>query len=147
MAPCAVCVVAIGGGLGISRALGIDDALTGVWIGGLLLAVMMFLANWLKNKWPKFPYPMLVSFVVTYLFTVPFFFVFNLFAKSGEIFGISRLAFGMLAGTAFLSIGLYAENALRQLKADHKAFFPFQKVIVPVVFLILATLLMWFLIS
>lgn len=147
MAPCAVCVVAIGGGLGISRALGIDDSMTGVWIGALLLAIALFCTNWLKNKWPKFSYAALASFAATYLFTIPFFFIFDLFTLGGKIFGLSRLLFGMIVGTAFLSIGLYTENALRNLQNDRRAFFPFQKVVVPLVFLILATLLMWFLVS
>lgn len=142
VAPCAVCVVAIGSGLGISRALGIDDSLTGIWIGALLLAIAMFTTNWMKSKWPNFKWSSVIGFGSTYLFTIPFFFVFDLFSKGGEMFGVSRLLIGMISGTVFLTFGLYTDKALRQLKEDGKAFFPFQKVLVPVAFLLLATAMM-----
>lgn len=143
IAPCAVCVVAIGSGLGVSRALGIDDTMTGVWVGALLLAVAMFTLNWLKNKWPKFKWSSIISVAGTYLLTLPFFFTLKLFAKSGQVHGLNKLALGMVMGTIFLALGLYTERLLRNFKTEGKAFFPFQKVIVPLVFLFLATLMMW----
>ncbi len=143
VAPCAVCVVAIGSGLGISRALGIDDTMTGVWIGALILAIAMFTLNWLKNKWPNFKWSAVISFASTYLLTIPFFFTFNLFAKSSQVYGVNKLALGMTIGTIFLALGLYTEKLLRNFKEEGKAFFPFQKVIVPVIFLFLATVIMW----
>lgn len=143
IAPCAVCVVAIGGGLGISRALGIDDTMTGVWVGALLLAIAMFTLIWLKNKWPTLKWSALISFASTYLLTIPFFFSFNLFTQSSKIYGVNKLALGMMMGTIFLALGLYTEKLLRNFKEEGKAFFPFQKVIVPVFFLLLATFMMW----
>lgn len=143
IAPCAVCVIAIGSGLGISRALGIDDTMTGVWIGAFLLALAMFTLNWLKNKWPNLKGAAAISFATTYLLTIPFFFTFGLFAKSGQVHGVNKLALGMVMGTIFLALGLYTERLLRNFKEEGKAFFPFQKVIVPVIFLLMATLMMW----
>ncbi len=144
VAPCAVCVIAIGSGLGISRALGIDDSLTGVWIGALLLAVALFTAAWGKNKWPKFRWWTSASVIGTYTLTIPFFFIFDLFSQGGEWNGMSRLLLGMIIGTIFLILGLYTDKSLRAIKSDHKGFFPFQKVVVPVVFLSLATGIMCF---
>lgn len=147
MAPCAVCVIAISSGLGISRALGIDDSMTGVWIGALLLSLSLFTDAWLKKKWPQFRFSTLVSFASVYLLTLPFFFIFDLFSAGGQIFGVSRLLLGMILGSIFLLLGLYTDRILRQLKDDHKVFFPFQKVIVPVIFLLLATLFTYILVS
>lgn len=39
LAQCPVCTVAIGVGVGLCRYLGIDDLITGLWIGALLLAL------------------------------------------------------------------------------------------------------------
>ncbi len=142
---CAVCVVAIGSGLGISRALGIDDLMTGVWVGALLLAIAMFTGSWIKKKWPNFAYYNLVSYGLTYFLTIPFFFIFKLFDAGGSIFGVSKLLLGMIAGTIALIIGLYTDTCLRRLQENHKAFFPFQKVILPLIALSLATLAMWLL--
>ncbi len=56
VAPCVACVVAIGGGLGVSRALGIDDGMTGVWVGALLLGLSESLWAYLLIASPLFPY-------------------------------------------------------------------------------------------
>ncbi len=53
----------------------------------------------------------------------------------------------MIVGTVFLILSLYLDKGLRGLKDDGKAFFPFQKVILPVVFLIVATVAMWWVTS
>ena len=137
---CAVCVVAIGSGLTISRALGIDDSLVGIWTGALLLSIAGFTGSWIKKHWPRFPAPNLISYVLTYLLTIPFFFIFNLF---GQIWWQSNLLFGMIVGTVLLIIGLSTDKFLRTLKPEGKAFFPFQKVIVPIIFLLLGTLITW----
>ncbi|MDE6224030.1 MAG: hypothetical protein K2M23_00985, partial [Alphaproteobacteria bacterium] len=39
---CIVCTVAMGAFLGISRALGISDNATGVWIGAIILMIYFF---------------------------------------------------------------------------------------------------------
>src|SRR3989344_8410054 len=49
-AVCPVCTVAVGAGLGLSRALGIDDAVTSVWIGGLILSMSYWAIDWLGKK-------------------------------------------------------------------------------------------------
>src|SRR3990172_4136169 len=78
LAVCPVCTVAVGAGLGISRALGIDDTVTSVWIGGLILSMSFWLIDWLKKKktefpisnqqgWPSFAYFQFPIFLVMYL--------------------------------------------------------------------------------
>jgi hypothetical protein len=32
---CPLCTIAVGAGVGLSRWIGVDDAVTGLWIGGL----------------------------------------------------------------------------------------------------------------
>ncbi|MEI7463695.1 MAG: hypothetical protein WCK03_04860, partial [Candidatus Taylorbacteria bacterium] len=49
-AVCPICVVAVGAGLGLSRLLGIDDTITGLWIGGLTVAMIMWTINWARPK-------------------------------------------------------------------------------------------------
>src|SRR3989304_8183686 len=52
-AVCPVCTIAVGAGLGISRALGIDDAVTSVWIGGLILSMSFWFIDWIGKKRKK----------------------------------------------------------------------------------------------
>lgn len=140
---CPVCIVAIGSGLGISRALGVSDALVGIWLGALILALASYTSNWIKKKWPNFSYASLVAYSGFYLFTIPFFFIFGLFGAGWQAWLTSQLLIGMLIGTITLLIGLGVDTILRSKKADGKAFFPFQKVIIPLVLLMLVTLIMW----
>ena len=57
---CAVCTVAIAGGLGISRLLGVDDALTGVWLGAAIISLASFLGTTVAKKWPHIKYGRIV---------------------------------------------------------------------------------------
>ena len=38
LALCPVCAIAVGAGIGVSRWLGVDDTITGVWVGGLIVS-------------------------------------------------------------------------------------------------------------
>lgn len=143
---CPVCVIAIGSGLGISRALGVDDALVGIWLGALILALASYTAGWIKKKWPNFALADLVAYGGFYLLTLPFFFIFGLFGQGWSAWLESHLLIGMMIGTLVLLMGLGVDSFLRSKKLDGKAFFPFQKVIVPVALLLIATLVMWFVI-
>src|SRR3989344_4306223 len=51
-AVCPVCTVAVVAGLGVSRTLGIDDVVTSIWIGGLILSMAFWTIDWIeKSKW------------------------------------------------------------------------------------------------
>ena len=47
---CPVCAVAVGVGLGLSRWLKIDDAISGLWIGALIVSLSFILAKWTKKN-------------------------------------------------------------------------------------------------
>ncbi len=49
---CPVCTVTVIAGLGISRLLGIDDAVTSLWIGGFILSFSFITISWIDKKWP-----------------------------------------------------------------------------------------------
>jgi hypothetical protein len=49
-AVCPVCTVAVGAGLGLAQWLGIDDVLSGVWIGGLIVSLAFWNDAWLVKK-------------------------------------------------------------------------------------------------
>ena len=38
---CPLCVVAVGAGLGLSRWLGVDDVVSSIWIGALLVSMIL----------------------------------------------------------------------------------------------------------
>ena len=50
---CQLCTIAVIGGLGISRFLGVDDLITAIWIGALILSTSFWTLNWIDAKWQK----------------------------------------------------------------------------------------------
>ena len=143
-AQCAVCTVALVSGLGISRFLGVDDALTGVWLGAAMTAMMGFISNLLAQRFVKFKAAKNLSILI-----MASIFAFILYRVDGivggsNVLGLTNLSVGVVIGVICLGLGLYVDKALRQLKNDHgKAYFPFQKVVCPVAMVFLGTLFAW----
>ena len=50
---CPLCTVTVVAGLGISRLLGIDDVVSAIWIGALILSLSFVTIAWIAKKWPK----------------------------------------------------------------------------------------------
>ena len=51
---CDLCTLGVVAGLGLSRYLGIDDSVMGVWIGALLVVMIIALLNYLERKHWRF---------------------------------------------------------------------------------------------
>ena len=49
-AVCPICTIAVCAGVGLSRWLGIDDMVTGLWLGGLFVLLSISTIAWLKRK-------------------------------------------------------------------------------------------------
>jgi len=52
---CPVCTVGVIAGLGLSKWLGISDAVTGIWIGALLVVMSWWTFVWFFKKKSKKP--------------------------------------------------------------------------------------------
>lgn len=133
-AVCPVCVVAVGAGLGLSEYLGIDDAIAGLWVGGMLIAVTIWTINWFNQKnWRlgnKDMRDILIA-AAYYILTVwPLWsrgFIGN---PANKLWGVDKLALGIICGSlAFLLASMWY-NRIKK-KRGH-AHFPFQKVVMPV---------------
>jgi len=53
-AVCPVCTVAVGAGLGLAEYFGIDDSISGLWIGALIVSMSIWTINWLNKKEIRF---------------------------------------------------------------------------------------------
>lgn len=132
---CPVCTVTVVAGLGISRWLGIDDLLTSIWIGGFILSFSFVFYNWMVKKWPKTnkKYSLHITIFSMYaLALLPL-------LKTPTI---DRILYGTAIGSAVFMLGVYADKFQR--KKFDKIFFPFQKVIFPVVALLIATAITYY---
>ena len=146
-AVCPVCVIAVGAGLGLSEYLGIDDTIAGVWIGGMLVAVVIWTINWLNKKnWTfgnKETRDILIAILYYVLTLWPLWgqgFVGN---PANRFWGVDKLLLGVAAGSiGFLILTLWYD---RIKKRRGHAYFPFQKVAMPVGALILLSCVFYFL--
>jgi hypothetical protein len=143
MAVCPVCTIVVTGGVGLSKYLGIDDLISGVWIGALLFSLVLWTIEWLNKRKIKFFFRKPLVFIFWYGLTIlPL-------MKSGIIghpqnkfLGIDKLIFGIFSGTIVFLLSILFENYLRK-KNQGKVYFKFQKVIIPISFLIILSLIFW----
>jgi len=142
---CPVCTVSVIAGLGISRLLGIDDTISSIWIGGLILSLSFITITWIAKKWPKFnpKYYTVPTFVLMYLFVlIPLKLDGTIGIVGNTILGIDKIIFGIFVGSVTLFIGALLDKLQR--KKFEKIFFPYQKVIFPIVALIISSVIFYY---
>ena len=147
-AVCPVCTVAVCAGLGLSRWLKVDDLLSGVWIGGLIASSLSWFINWLKSKrFYRNIYfcPLIILF---YFLTIYPLFVAKLIGHPqnkmcffNRIY-IDRLFLGIIIGNISFVFGAFIHKYFK-IKNKNKSFFPFQKVVIPITLLIIATFVLY----
>lgn len=144
---CPVCTVAVGAGLGISRALGIDDAVTSIWIGGLILSMSYWLTDWLTRK--KFNFikkinpeylDLIVIALMFILVLLPLWYGKYIGRTTNTILGIDKILFGTALGSLVFLAGKALDKRVREVKG--KQLFVYQKVVFPVISLLLTSLIL-----
>jgi len=146
-AVCPICVVAVGAGLGMSRWLGVDDTISSIWIGALLVAISIWTIIWLKKKNWNFKYSSVTVFAVYYILTlVPLFYADIVGHPLNKIFGIDKIVFGTILGTVVFLLAHWLHRYLK-LKNGDKSFFPYQKVVFPFVALLLISAIFFILLK
>ena len=148
-AVCPVCTVAVIGGLGLSRYLGIDDSISGIWIGGLIISLSFWTVDWLlKRNWSfvkKINSKLITILLVVFwsLLTYPPLLWAGVIGHPfNKILGIDKLIFGSLVGAGAFLVGIFADKKVRETKG--KQLFEFQKLIFPIVSLIIFSLVLYF---
>jgi len=141
---CPVCTVTVIAGLGLSRLLGIDDVITSLWIGAFILSFSFVTIAWIHKKWPNIMtrYYYLPTFALMYVFVlIPLKLGHMIGVYRNTLFGIDKIILGTFVGSVVFLIGVWADKYQR--KKFSKIFFPFQKVIFPVVCLLIASLIFY----
>lgn len=137
-AVCPVCTVAVGAGVGFSRYLGIDDTIAGLWIGALIVSVSMWTINWMnKKKWKFKGREILVVFLYYAISIWPLYYweidgATVMGHPYNKIWGIDKLLLGIIIGSIVFFATAIWYNYLKKKNNNH-AYFPFQKVVMPVV--------------
>jgi hypothetical protein len=142
-AVCPVCAFVVGAGVGLSRWLGIDDSVTGLWVGGLVVALVGWTINWLNKKNIRF-YGRKILVTVFYYASVfiPMHYMKITGGAFNKLWGMDKLLLGTAVGSlAFLFASIWYEHL--KLKNADKAYFPLQKVVMPVVTLLALSLIFY----
>ena len=144
LAFCPVCVVAVAGGVGLSRWLGIDDTVTGLWVGGLLMAVSGWTINYLvKKKWIFGGIKVVIPVAYYALVVGPLYRSEIIGHPLNKIWGIDKLILGIAIGSIFLLAGDLLYHYAKKRNGGH-AHFPFEKIVFPVAPLIILSAVFYF---
>ncbi len=142
-AVCPLCTIAVAGGLGLSKYLRIDDLISGIWIGGLLTSIILWLNNWIRNKNLKFKNLDILSTVLIATLTIFFLYQQNLIGIPNNTFlGIDKLLFGLIIGVLIFFFAYFLDNFLRFIN-NNTVYFYYQKVIIPIFFLLTTSIIFY----
>jgi len=143
---CPVCTIAVGAGLSFTKVLGIDDTISSIWIGGVLLSSSLWLINWLDSKKIRFFLKRKIIYILMYGFVlVPFITGGTIGALHNQLWGIDKIVLGMILGSVGFALGMKINS--NTIKANNdKIYFPFQKVVLPMGMLILLSLIFFFIV-
>jgi len=143
-AVCPVCTIAVGAGIGLAQWLGIDDTITGLWIGGLCVSLIMWTMIWLAKKSIKFRGLAILTTLGYYLLIIlPLFWKGILGHPLNKIWGIDRLLLGIIIGSIVFAGFAFLHNYVKK-ENNGKSYFPMQKVAFPIAPLIILSVVFYF---
>ncbi|MEK7580030.1 MAG: hypothetical protein AAB465_00230 [Patescibacteria group bacterium] len=142
---CQVCTLVVCAGLGLSRWLGVDDTISGVWIGGLTISLIVWTVDWLNKKNIRFKGRKILIFLSYYLIIlVPLYWGKIMGHPLNTFCGMDKLLFGILSGSIVFAVAAGWYVYLKK-KNNNRAYFPFQKVVMPVGALLILSAIFYFL--
>ena len=142
-AQCPICTIAVGAGVGLCRYLGIDDTISGTWIGALIISLIFLTVNWLDKKNIRFLFRKILVAIFYYaIIIIPLYGWKIMGHPQNKLFGIDKLLVGIIAGSIAFILSILFNDFLKT-KNQGKVYFPFQKVIIPLLFLIITSLIFW----
>ena len=143
-AVCPFCTFAVGAGIGLTQYFGIDDTVTGLWIGGFVVSLIILTNDWFKKKKLTFYGYKCIVAVAYYAFTIMPLYLNSIIGHVlNKLWGIDRLLLGIVIGSVIFFIGAISYNFLKKHNNNH-AYFPFQKVIMPIAPLIILSIIFYF---
>jgi hypothetical protein len=144
---CPVCTVAVAAGVGVLREFGVNDVITGIWFGALIISSIAWMIDWLNRKNIHFIFkPQLVIVVFIAIFIWPLYNWGIMGAPGNLIFGMDRILFGTIIGGTLFILAMLSNNYLKKINED-KVLINYQKILIPLAYLIIASIIMHLLIG
>jgi len=145
---CPVCTVAVGVGVGFLRAWGVNDIITGLWFGALIVSSIAWMIDYLNRKNIHFLFRKIAVIIAFYcIFIIPLYYwkvngIPIMGALGNTIWGIDKILLGVILGTIVFILAVISGNYLKKIN-DNKVLFNYQKIVVPLVFLIFASIVIF----
>ena len=133
---CPVCTVAVGAGIGFAQWLHVDDSITGLWVGGFIVSLIVWSLSYLDKHNIRFPGRGIAVTIFYYAITLlPLHSTGLMWHMLNKLWGVDKLILGVVLGSLVFFGGCAWYNYLKKHNHGH-AYFPFQKVVMPMVPLI-----------
>jgi hypothetical protein len=138
---CAVCSIAIAGGLGVAKMLGVDETAVGVWCGAFLFVLAQWTITYLAKKNIKKWWISSLSYLLWFSAIIPLYIgenpsiIFNL----NTILGVDAFLVSIVFGTLTLICSIKLYQYMKE--KNKKPHFPFEKVALPIFSLIVESIL------
>jgi len=130
--------------LGLSKWLKVDDSISGVWIGALILGFSLWTFNWIFRKKEKKIIISLPFIIIAYwlLVFIPLY-ANHIISNTNclTFFGINRLVFGSILGIILAALAIFIDKLSRKNRGGKKLF-PYQKIILPIGILLIASFIL-----
>jgi len=145
-AHCPLCAAATGIAVTATRAMGVDDAIVGTFIGAFTISTGLWLHRALikRNKGkPRIPFQGVIIALASLVATAATLEISGIAAvpEFFKILGTDRLIFGTLLGGAISLAAFYAHERMRRLNG-RKNFIPLQGMILPLLAIIVLDIVM-----
>lgn len=129
LAMCPVCTVAAGAGLGLAKWLGIDDTISGLWIGGFTVSLIMWTIIWLEKKSYRFKFrKILVTLFYFLAIVLPLYWQNIIGHPYHKLWGVDKLLLGIFIGSIVFYITSKWYLVIKAKNNNH-AQFAFQKIV------------------
>ena len=143
---CPVCTIAVGVGIGLFEWMGISDLISGLWIGALIISLSFWTANWFHQKGWRFPLQGLIMILIySTIIVLPLYYPMGYIGRPNHtLWHIDILLLGIIIG----AIVFFCSSILHfylKIYNHGKVYFPFQKVILTLVPLIVLSIIFYFL--
>ena len=146
MAHCPLCTAATIVGVGVTRSLGWDASIVGIFVGAMIVSSALWMNNILKkrniggNAFLRIGSITIATFVLTILS----FYYAGIFgpANTYRIFGMESIIFGSISGAVVSFVTFFVSNELKK-KNNGNVLFNYQTMVLTFGSLILNALLFW----
>ncbi len=144
---CPVCTIAVAGGIGILEKWGVNNIIIGIWLGALIVSSIAWFIDWLNRKNIHFLFRKILVIVIFYaVFIWPLYIWQIMGLPQNQIFGMDRILFGAIIGSVVFIFAMISDWYLRKIN-EEKVAIKYQKVLIPLVLLVIASIIAYLLIK